>query len=178
LTLAKYLVEMHGGTIEAKSEGRDKGSEFIVRLPVAQGDSGSKARSSARPEESANQASRRVLVVDDRRVQAESLGMLLEAVGHEVRIALDGPGALEISAEFNPEVALVDIGLPGMSGYELARRLRAHPRHKNMLLIAQTGWGREEDRQRSRDAGFDHHLAKPIDHETLFRLLVKQRATD
>ena len=178
LTLAKYLVEMHGGTIEAKSEGRDRGSEFIVRLPVAQGDSASKTRSLAHPEQSANQASRRVLVVDDRRVQAESLGMLLGAMGHEVRIALDGPGALEISAEFNPEVALVDIGLPGMSGYELARRLRAHPRHKNMLLIAQTGWGREEDRQRSRDAGFDHHLAKPIDHETLFRLLVKQRATD
>jgi CheY-like chemotaxis protein len=115
------------------------------------------------------------LVVDDREAQARSLSMLLEAVGHQVRLAKDGPSALKAAADFMPEVALIDIGLPGMSGYEVARRLRAQSQHKNMLLIAQTGWGREEDRQRSREAGFDHHLAKPIDHDALFRLLAAPR---
>ena len=97
--------------------------------------------------------------------------MLLESIGHQVHIARSGESAVEIAADFSPEVALIDIGLPDMSGYEVARRLREQPQFKNMLLIAQTGWGRDEDRKLSRDAGFDHHLAKPIDHEALFRLI-------
>jgi two-component system CheB/CheR fusion protein len=174
LTLAKRLVEMHKGTIEAKSDGPGKGSEFIVRLPVARSDGAAPAEptfTSSRSDSGGIPTSRRILVVDDRQAQAQSLSMLLEAMGHRVRVALNGETALQAAAEFNPEVALIDIGLPGMNGYELARRLREQPRLKNMLLIAQTGWGREEDRQSSRDAGFDHHLAKPIDHQELFRLL-------
>jgi CheY-like chemotaxis protein len=116
-------------------------------------------------------ASKRVLVVDDSRVQAKSLSMLLELMGHEVRLAYDGPTALEISAEFIPDVALIDVGLPGMNGYEVARRIREQPDLRHAVLIAQTGWGREEDREESRQAGFDHHLSKPLDHELLEKIL-------
>jgi two-component system CheB/CheR fusion protein len=170
LTLAKRLVEMHHGSIEAKSQGLGKGSEFIVRLPLMQGDGGPAVESrSSEPQN--GQVPKRILVVDDREPQAQSLAMLLRSMGHEVRVANDGPSALDAAADFLPEVGLVDIGLPGMSGYELARRLREQPQLKNMLLIAQTGWGRDEDRQRSEEAGFDYHLTKPIDYEALFRLL-------
>jgi CheY-like chemotaxis protein len=115
--------------------------------------------------------SKRVLVVDDSEVQAKSLGMLLEMMGHQVRVAYNGLAALEISAEFVPDVALIDVGLPGMDGYELARRIRAQPQLQHTVLIAQTGWGREEDRENSREAGFDHHLSKPIDHQLLEKIL-------
>jgi len=120
---------------------------------------------------SETQPPKRVLVVDDSEVQAKSLGMLLELMGHEVRLAYDGPGALETLAEFHPDAALVDVGLPGMNGYEVARRIREQPEFGPILLIAQTGWGRDEDRQRSQEAGFDHHLAKPIDHQLLQEIL-------
>jgi two-component system CheB/CheR fusion protein len=176
LTLAKRLVEMHGGSIEARSEGIGKGSEFIVRLPILQ--SGSfELKSTASHPSFAGPAlvSRRILVVDDRELQTKSLKLLLESVGHEVRIAFDGPSALQIALDFSPEVALIDIGLPGMSGYELARRLREQPQLKGMLLIAQTGWGREEDQQRARDAGFNHHLTKPLDNDALLRLIANPR---
>jgi CheY-like chemotaxis protein len=115
--------------------------------------------------------SKRILVVDDSEVQAKSLGMLLEMMGHQVRVAYNGLTALEISAEFVPDVALIDVGLPGMDGYELARRIREHPELQHTMLIAQTGWGREEDRENSREAGFDHHLSKPIDHKLLEKIL-------
>jgi CheY-like chemotaxis protein len=170
--LAKRLVEMHKGTIEAKSEGAGKGSEFIVRLPMARDGGTAPAASMTSPSASEQlQTPRRILVVDDREAQAQSLGMLLESMGHQVRTAHNGESALRTAAEFNPDVALIDIGLPDMNGYELARRLRQQPRFKNMLLIAQTGWGRDEDRQAAHEAGFDHHLAKPIDFEALFRLI-------
>jgi CheY-like chemotaxis protein len=117
--------------------------------------------------------SKRVLVVDDSEVQAKSLGMLLEMMGHQVRVAYNGLTALEISAEFVPDVALIDVGLPGMDGYELARRIRAQPQLQHTVLIAQTGWGREEDRENSREAGFDHHLSKPIDHQLLEKILAE-----
>jgi CheY-like chemotaxis protein len=117
--------------------------------------------------------SKRILVVDDSQVQAKSLSMLLELMGHEVRLAHDGPSALQISTEFLPDVALIDVGLPGMSGYEVARRIREQPELRHMVLIAQTGWGREEDRQTSREAGFDHHLPKPIDHQLLEKILAE-----
>jgi CheY-like chemotaxis protein len=117
--------------------------------------------------------SKRILVVDDSQVQAKSLSMLLELMGHEVRLAHDGPSALQISTEFLPDVALIDVGLPGMSGYEVARRIREQPELRHIVLIAQTGWGREEDREESRAAGFDHHLPKPIDHQLLEKILAE-----
>jgi two-component system CheB/CheR fusion protein len=179
LTLAKRLVEMHKGTIDARSEEPGKGSEFIVRLPIAQGAGGAPGQSETPGSEDGKvQTPRRILVVDDRESQAQSLAMLLRSLGHDVRVAHNGPSALEIAADFFPELALIDIGLPGMSGYEVARRLREQPQFKSMLLIAQTGWGRDEDRQRSREAGFDHHLAKPIDHKALFRLLETVKEND
>jgi two-component system CheB/CheR fusion protein len=175
LTLAKHFVEMHGGTIEARSEGSGKGSEFIVRLPGRRDEQPRAAVTPAHSDEGEAQASRRILIVDDRDSQSKSLGMLLEAMGHQVRLARDGPSALTAALDFNPEVALVDIGLPGMSGYEVARRLRELAQFKNLMLIAQTGWSREEDREHSREAGFDHHLAKPLDHQALFRLISGRR---
>jgi two-component system CheB/CheR fusion protein len=175
LTLAKRLLEMHGGRIEARSEGRDKGSEFIVRLPLlASGSPGEPPIGEEAPGAPAP-VMRRILVVDDRQAQAQSLKLLLESMGHQVRIAYDGLSAVEMALDFLPEVALVDIGLPGMSGYDVARRLRAQPQLEDMLLIAQTGWGRDQDRQRSREAGFDHHMAKPIDTEALLRLISRGR---
>jgi CheY-like chemotaxis protein len=116
---------------------------------------------------------KRILVVDDSQVQAKSLGMLVEMMGHQVRIAHDGQSALQLLSEFNPDVALIDVGLPGMNGYELARRIREQPQFASIMLIAQTGWGREEDREQAREAGFDHHLPKPINHELLERILAE-----
>ena len=117
---------------------------------------------------------KRVLIVDDSEVQAKSLGMLLELMGHKVCVAFNGPSALRALADFHPDVALVDVGLPGMSGYEVARGIREQPQFRSIVLIAQTGWDREEDRERSREAGFDHHLSKPIDHQRLQEILATQ----
>jgi len=143
-----------------------------VRLPRLPDDAAEQQpaatdRSRAAPEP----VPRRILVVDDREPQSQSLKILLESFGHEVRVANDGPSTIAIALDFVPDAALIDIGLPGMSGYEVARRLRQEPSLTGMLLIAQTGWGRDEDRQRARDAGFDYHMTKPLDHEELFRLL-------
>ena len=117
------------------------------------------------------QMGKRVLIVDDNRNQARTLSMLLKTFGHEVSVAYDGATALELAAAFHPHLALIDIGLPGMSGYEVARRLREQPQFRDMVLVAQTGWGREEDRQRAFEAGFDHHLVKPIDRERFRQIL-------
>ena len=114
---------------------------------------------------------RRVLVVDDNVDSAQSLGMLAELLGNDIRLAYDGPSALEAAQEFNPDVVLLDIGLPGMDGYEVARRLRALPGLRDVLLVAQTGWGQADDRARARAAGFDHHLVKPVDPDELQQLL-------
>jgi CheY-like chemotaxis protein len=114
---------------------------------------------------------RRILIVDDNQDQAQSQGLLLGLMGHQVRLAHDGPSALETAGEFLPDMALIDIGLPGMNGYEVAQRLRGHPQLKRATLIAQTGWGQEEDRRRSKEAGFDHHLVKPVDLAALRKLL-------
>ena len=167
LTLARRLAEMHGGRLEAFSEGRGRGSEFVLRLPVLLGDYPVKA--AARPA-TVYEARRRILVVDDNADSAEALALALGATGHDVRLAADGSSALEGAAEFQPEVVLLDIGLPGMDGYEVARRLRADG-GAQMVLVALTGYGQEEDRQRARDAGFDHHLVKPIPPDALLALL-------
>lgn len=175
LALARSLVELHGGRLVARSAGPGQGSEFTVRIPLAttalpeRRETQRKAMSPADPKLAVEP--RRILVVDDNVDQAHGLALVLRLAGHEVREAHDAEGAVRAVAGFRPEVALLDIGLPGQSGYQLAQRLRAMPELAGLLLIAQTGWGSAEDRERSREAGFDHHLAKPIDLETLEGLL-------
>ena len=161
LSLVKGIVELHGGTIAAASEGEGRGSCFTVRLPLAP------AAAVAAPVETAAPAPARILVVDDNTDAADMLLTALELFGCEVRAAHTAQAALAVVREFAPEVALLDIGLPDLTGYELARRLRATEHGRSMRLIAATGWGQEKDRQLAFDAGFDHHLTKPIDFERL-----------
>ena len=172
----KRLVELHGGQIEARSVGQGRGSEFLVRLPVARRgapDVTSEPLTASTPEPHA--VRRRVLIVDDSRDSVETLALLLRVSGHDVRVALDGPGALEVAASFVPEVVLLDIGLPGMSGYEVAAQLRQVPGFASALIVALTGYGQLRDRDRSRNAGFDHHLTKPVDHKALLDLIQSSR---
>jgi signal transduction histidine kinase/CheY-like chemotaxis protein len=168
LTLARRIVTLHGGTLVAQSEGPGKGAEFTVTLPVkpAPADAGE-----SHPGARAPTPRLRVLVVDDNEDATASLGMLLEFRGNRVRTANDGVQAVEAAAEFRPDVILLDLGLPGIDGYEVARRIREQPWSKETLLVAVTGWGQDVDRRRTREAGFDHHLVKPIDHDALGRIL-------
>ena len=169
LTLVRRLVEMHGGSVEAYSEGPGLGSEFLVRLPlltVPQELPGGEA--TELPQQT---GPRRVLLIDDNRDAVESMTVLLELWGHEVRIAYNGPDALALAAEFRPDAALLDIGLPGMTGYEVAQRLRELPGWREVMLVAVTGYGQDEDLRRSREAGFDHHLTKPVEPAMLQSLL-------
>jgi PAS domain S-box-containing protein len=179
LSLVKTLVEMHGGGVEAWSGGPGKGSEFVVRLPLPAETSPDRSSPDRgeRSEAKAEPPRRRVLVVDDNVDAANSLARLLRRVyGQEVRVSHDGPGALGLAGEFRPEVVLLDIGMPGMDGYEVARRMRGRSDLDGARIIALTGWGQEADRLRSREAGFDHHLVKPVDPEILCRLLVSLAA--
>jgi len=172
LALVKGIVELHGGRVEARSGGLGTGSEFIVRLPVA-----AKAKASAAPvieNTPSIGAGRRILVADDNRDAAESLAMLLEMEGHEVRVAHHGRAALAVAQVFRPDMALLDIGMPEMSGYDVAQALRSEPWAAGIKLIALTGWGQDSDRKRALEAGFDHHLIKPVDPETLTGLLSNQ----
>ena len=163
LTLVRNLVEMHGGAVEAHSEGSGTGSEFVVRLPLAKREEiTGRGAETAEAAPGAPASARRVLVVDDNIDAAESLGRLLRLMGNQVRTAHDGPSALETAASFIPDVVLLDIGLPGMDGHEVARRLRLLSGLQEAVLVAQTGWGQDEDRRRSREAGFNHHLVKPV----------------
>jgi CheY-like chemotaxis protein/two-component sensor histidine kinase len=172
LTLVKRLVEMHGGTVEAHSDGPGKGSELVVRLPLAAGEAETDALARAAGDARKQPPpSRRILVVDDNQDSADTLAMLLELHGNEVQVAYDGPEALAAARDFGPEVVFLDIGLPGMDGYEVARQMRAEPLLGKAMLVAQTGWGQEEDKQRALDAGFDHHLTKPVDPAALDGLL-------
>jgi CheY-like chemotaxis protein len=166
---------MHGGSISVSSEGPGKGSEFTVYLPVAE------ATEEAEPAAATpsgkllpiKPVSSRILVVDDNHDSADSLGLLLELMGNEVRIVHDGLEALAVANEFQPRVILLDIGLPSINGYEVARTIRGQNEAwaRNALLIAVTGWGDESDRQLSKEAGFDHHLVKPLDPDALNELL-------
>jgi PAS domain S-box-containing protein len=172
LTLARSLVQLHGGTIEARSEGLGHGSEFIVRLPAKAGTS---SRPTAGDDGAVSLAQSRVLVVDDNRDAADSLGMMLGAFGAEVEVAYDGQEALQRSLRLKPNVVLLDIGMPGMDGYEVARRFRLQPEITNCRLVAVTGWGQEADRARTAAAGFNLHLTKPIEINRLLDLLADQR---
>ena len=169
LTLVRRLVEMHGGTVQASSEGPGRGSEFVVRLP------GLIEESVAPPPNPAVDApavaARRILVVDDNHDAAESMSMLLELMGNETRLAFDGMEAVDAAASFRPDVILMDIGLPKLNGYEAAAQIRREPWGKAMILVALTGWGQDEDRRKSVEAGFDVHLVKPVDFATLTKLL-------
>ncbi|HEY4100933.1 MAG TPA: PAS domain S-box protein [Gemmatimonadales bacterium] len=169
LTLAKRLVEMHGGDIQAHSDGPGRGSEFSVQLPLA--NSRPIGMRVAVPPRIASLDSQRILVVDDNRDSAESLGLLLRLLGAEVSVAYSGPEALVAIESVKPAVAILDIGMPQMDGYQLARAIRAEPLLNDVILVALTGWGQDDDRALSRAAGFDHHLVKPADIDALRRLL-------
>lgn len=169
LALARGIVGLHGGTLDAASPGTGLGSEFTLRLPLA----GACPAPEDAPAEAALPSTLRVLVVDDNADAAETMALSLELFGCETRTAYTAAGALELACEFEPDVAVLDIGLPDWNGYELARRLRLLPRGLGMTLVAATGWGQDKDRQLAFDAGFDHHLTKPVDVERL-RLLLAQ----
>lgn len=168
LTIARRVVEMHGGTLTAASEGPGRGSVFEMRLPALPEAAASEAQP-ANPD--AAVASRRILVVDDNRDGADSLAMYLGAMGHQVTTAYDGPTGIRLAAGLHPDVVLLDIGLPGMDGYQVAEELRRAYDPAHMTLVAVTGYGQEEDRARSREAGFDHHLVKPVDPGELDRIV-------
>jgi CheY-like chemotaxis protein/two-component sensor histidine kinase len=171
LTLVKSLVEMHGGAVAATSAGLGKGSEFSVRLPL------SIVQAPRQSEEQESKAivlppsGHRLLVVDDNKDAANSLAVLLRLKGHDVRVTHDGPSALETADKFRPEIIFLDIGMPGMDGYEVARRIRENPELRDVVLTAITGWGQQEDRRRSQEAGFNHHLVKPPEARVLENVL-------
>jgi CheY-like chemotaxis protein len=169
LTLVRRLVEMHGGRIEARSDGPGKGSEFIVRLPVVV-EASIPQQEDARTEGD-RKSTLRILVVDDNRDNADSLSMMLKMMGNETQTAYDGEEAVAVAVEFLPNVVLLDIGLPKLTGYEVCRRIREQPGGKELVIIAQTGWGQEDDRQRTHEVGFDHHMVKPVDPQALMKLL-------
>jgi CheY-like chemotaxis protein len=171
LTLVERLVALHSGTIEVISEGPNQGSEFIVRLPAAMAPQRAKDDDVDERRAANVRVRRRILVVDDNRDAAESMSMLISVWGHETRSAHEGPSALALASEFQPELVLLDIGLPGMDGYEVARRLQEMPGLRNTVLIAMTGYGQEEDRLRSKAAGFARHLVKPADPMKLRALI-------
>jgi len=168
LTVVRKVIEMHGGTTEAHSSGLGRGSEFIVRLPAERSPAQVKIPGAKRAQPGQTW---RVLIVDDNADSADSIAAILETSGHEVEVAYSAQKALEMAVEHQPDIVLLDIGLPDMDGYEVAKHLRQTPELKEMRLIAITGYGQESDRQRSREAGFDEHLVKPVEWQKLEELL-------
>ncbi len=173
LTLVKSLVEMHSGKIEVFSEGEHRGSEFVVRLPILIEMPDKDHQTDEAAKQQNVKSKRRVLVVDDNKAAAEMLSLVVKMLGSEVRIANDGREAVEVAAEYLPDVILMDIGMPKMNGYEAAQHIRQQPWGTHILLIALTGWGQEEDKRRTTDAGFDYHLVKPAEPSELQRLFQK-----
>jgi PAS domain S-box-containing protein len=168
LTLVKRLVDLHGGSVEARSEGHGRGSEFIVRLPVVFVPA---TESLAGDQVDAIRTKHRILIVDDNEDAAASMDMVLRIMGNEVQVAHDGLEAVDRAATFSPNVVLLDIGMPKLNGYDAARRIRQLTNGKDMVLVALTGWGQDEDKRRATEAGFDHHLTKPVDPAALEQLL-------
>lgn len=174
LALVKRLVEMQGGSVEAFSDGPGHGSEFVIRLPVAaEGRRIETVESATEPEV----PPRRILIVDDNTDSATSLAMLLQASGHEAYTVHDGLEALKAAERLQPNVILLDVGLPKLNGYEVCRRIRQQPWAKNVVILAVTGWGQEEDREKSKAARFDAHMVKPPEHATLMRLLMPRSSS-
>jgi PAS domain S-box-containing protein len=169
LTLVKRLVEMHNGSVHAASDGPNSGSEFVVRLPIVVELLGEVHKSNG--ESLAASGKRRILVVDDNENAAHVLGMLLKALGNDVQTATDGVTGIECAERFRPDIVLLDIGMPKMNGFETARHIRQQPWGQDMVLAALTGWGQEEDKRRTREAGFDHHFVKPLDAAVLQKFL-------
>ena len=169
LALVKHLVELHGGAVSARSGGAGKGSQFLIRLPLANDLTGARSKASDAPR--AVTRRHRILVVDDNKDSADSLALLLEMDGHETRRAYDGEDALSAAAAYQPDFILLDIGLPKMNGYEACRRIREQDWSKGTKIIALTGWGQDEDRRKSKQAGFDGHLVKPVDPNSLIQAL-------
>ena len=168
LTLVRRLVQLHGGTVTARSEGRGLGSEFEVRLPIAESHPDFEAEVPARTLDS---IARRILVVDDNRDSAESIATLLQLSGHRPFVVHDGLAAVEAAEHLRPDVVLLDVGLPKLSGIDACRRIRSHAWGKGMVIVALTGWGQESDRRNTTEAGFDAHLVKPVDYGNLLQLL-------
>jgi CheY-like chemotaxis protein len=177
LTLVHRLVELHGGRIEARSDGLLRGSEFTVRLPLLvdrtalQGEPKATAKAELTPARS-----RRILVADDFPESAATLARLLRQDGNEVQTAQDGIEAFEVAARFRPDVIVLDIAMPKLNGYETARKIREQTWGKNAILIALTGWGQKQDRQRTQDAGFDAHLTKPVNYDAIMEILTELTA--
>jgi PAS domain S-box-containing protein len=171
LTIVRRLVELHGGSVEARSEGEGRGSEFIIRLPTVAGPAEEPGPTANRPV--GKVAGHRVLIADDNADAADSLAMMLRIMGNEVRTAHDGQAAVEVAADFRPDVILLDIGMPRLSGHEACGRIRALRGGKDAHIVALTGWGQKNDRVRSRQAGFDGHLVKPIEPAALEKLLAE-----
>jgi CheY-like chemotaxis protein len=173
LALVRGLAELHGGTVAAFSSGPGTGSEFVIRLPLSHAPA---EASDGAPLETAPQAALRVVIVDDNADAADSLAMVLELEGHEVRTAGDGMAGLALIREFGPQAVILDIGLPLLNGYEVARRIRDEHEEADILLIAVTGWGQQQDKQTAVAAGFDHHFTKPVDPRELQRVMTRQSA--
>jgi len=182
LALARRLVELHGGTITAASPGPGHGSSFVVRLPAraTQKDGGrsSTPQTEGHAADAASSRPRRILLVDDNVDFATSLAILLETLGHEVKVAHEAKGAIDAAVQLRPDVAFLDIGLPEISGYEVATRLKSLPECANTTLIALSGWGQIEDRKRSYEAGFADHLVKPVDLKTIENVLAGLASTE
>jgi two-component system CheB/CheR fusion protein len=175
LTIVKSLVEQHGGQVAAQSRGLGQGSSFTVRLPAAAAEpppADAPPATSPQAEAPAEHGAR-ILIIDDNKDLARSLARLLRHVGHEVEMAYDGPEGIEAALAYDPDVLLVDIGLPNLDGYEVARRLRREENSRRSLMIAISGYGQEEDMRRSREAGIDHYLIKPVNIETIAGLIAQ-----
>jgi CheY-like chemotaxis protein len=175
LALVKSIVELHGGQIEARSDGPARGAEFCVRLPIVTVAAPVDAVVSLRNGHADKQAKQRLLIVDDNVAAAGLLEMLLRKHGHEVHVAHDGLEAVEVAERYRPHVVLMDLGMPKLDGYEAAKRIRREPWGRDMLLVAVTGWGQDGDRQRTSDAGFDHHLVKPAQPALIQQILAQTK---
>jgi CheY-like chemotaxis protein len=176
LALTRRLVQMHGGSVTARSEGLGKGSEFLVRIPVLGSQAAGEAQPVPVPAAATATGGLRILVADDNFDAAETLGVLLEVMGHEVRRVHDGEAAVLEAGSFDPHLVLLDIGMPKLNGYETCRRIREQSAGAARTLVAVTGWGQPQDVQQARDAGFDRHMVKPLDIGELVKL-IDARAT-